>query len=66
MLTRIGLRNTLLTYFGINVVMFIVAFPMLKSRGPRRRVTRIEWIDITMFKDGVFWSVAICMLLVDL
>lgn len=66
LLTRIGLRDTLLTYFGINVLLLALAFPMLKSRGPARRVAKIEWVDTAMFKEPVFWSVGLCIFLVDL
>ncbi|KAG8842704.1 hypothetical protein FRB96_004822 [Tulasnella sp. 330] len=62
MLTKLGLRKTLLVYFAIYAVLFIVAAFLVKSRGPRRRVEKIEWIDRAQFKDPVFWSLAMCML----
>ncbi|KAG8922166.1 hypothetical protein FRC01_014383, partial [Tulasnella sp. 417] len=61
LLTRLGLRNTLLVYAGINAVLLTVAFFLLKSRGPARHVVKIEWIDRTAFNDLVFWSLAFCM-----
>ncbi|KAG8905735.1 hypothetical protein FRB99_008372 [Tulasnella sp. 403] len=65
MLTKIGLRYTLLSYFAINLVLDVVAFSLLKSRGPSRRVERIEWVDRSMFKNLVFWSLALCLLFTD-
>ncbi|KAG8872248.1 hypothetical protein FRB97_007833 [Tulasnella sp. 331] len=66
MLTKLGLRKTLLVYFAIYAVLFIVAAFLVKSRGPRRRVEKIEWIDRAQFKDPVFWSLAMCMLFTTL
>lgn len=66
MLTSIGLRNTLLVYSGVNAVLLTVAFSLVKSRGPPRRVEKIEWIDRAQLKDSVFWSLAMCMLLTNL
>ncbi|KIO32686.1 hypothetical protein M407DRAFT_66305 [Tulasnella calospora MUT 4182] len=65
LLTRLGLRNTLLVYAGINAVFLTVAFFLLESRGPPRHVAKVEWVDRTAFKDLVFWSLAFCMLLTD-
>ncbi|KAG9000655.1 hypothetical protein FRB94_005308 [Tulasnella sp. JGI-2019a] len=62
LLTRISLRNTLLTYFGVYVILYTIAFFLIKSRGPSRRVEKIEWIDRAQFKDSVFWSMAMCMM----
>ncbi|KAG8922165.1 hypothetical protein FRC01_014382 [Tulasnella sp. 417] len=65
LLTRLGLRNTLLVYAGANAVLLTLAFFLLKSRGPARRVAKIEWVDRTAFSDLVFWSLALCMLFTD-
>ncbi|KAG8951096.1 hypothetical protein FRC04_006755 [Tulasnella sp. 424] len=65
LLTRLGLRNTLLVYAGINAVLLTVAFFLLKSRGPARHVTKIQWVDRNAFGDLVFWSLALCMLFTD-
>ncbi|KAG8910240.1 hypothetical protein FRC00_008588, partial [Tulasnella sp. 408] len=65
LLTRVGLRNTLLVYAGINAVFLTVSFFLLKSRGSARRVDKIEWVDRAAFGDLVFWSLAFCMLLTD-
>lgn len=66
MLTRMGLRRTLLSYFGINTAVFIVAFFLLKSPRPTRQVERIDWIDRAQFRDPVFWSFAISIFVTDL
>ncbi|KAG8992290.1 hypothetical protein FRB93_002396 [Tulasnella sp. JGI-2019a] len=62
MLTNIGLRNTLLMYFAINTTLLSAACFLVKSRGPSKRVTEIEWIDRALLKDPVFWSLAFGML----
>ncbi|KAG9018286.1 hypothetical protein FRB90_011616 [Tulasnella sp. 427] len=62
LLTRLGLRYTLLVYAGINAVLLTVAFFLLKSRGSARHVVKIEWVDRTAFRDPVFWSLALCMM----
>ncbi len=66
MLTKLGLRKTLLIYAGINAVLLTLAFFLLKSRGSARHVVKIEWVDRTAFADLVFWSLALCMLFTDL
>ncbi|KAG8951099.1 hypothetical protein FRC04_006758 [Tulasnella sp. 424] len=65
LLTRLGLRKTLLVYAGINAVLLPAAFFLLKSRGPARHVVKIEWVDRNAFGDLVFWSLALCMLFTD-
>ncbi|KAG9000239.1 hypothetical protein FRB93_012779 [Tulasnella sp. JGI-2019a] len=62
MLTNIGLRNTLLVYFAINTTLLSLAFFLVKSRGSNNCKVEIEWIDRALFKDPIFWSLALCML----
>ncbi|KAG8974310.1 hypothetical protein FRC05_007616 [Tulasnella sp. 425] len=65
LLTRLGLRKTLLVYAGINAVLLPAAFFLLKSRGPARHIVKIQWVDRNAFGDLVFWSLALCMLFTD-
>ncbi|KAG8981353.1 hypothetical protein FRB94_011219 [Tulasnella sp. JGI-2019a] len=64
MLTNIGLRNTFLVYFAINTTLLGAACFLVKSRGPSKQAVNIEWIDRSLLKDPVFWSLALGMLFI--
>lgn len=63
MLSRMGLHKTLLVYSFINCTVLFIAFLLIKDR-PRlhkQPVTDITWVDSTLFRNGVFWSMAIAL-----
>ncbi|KAG8931847.1 hypothetical protein FRC02_002034 [Tulasnella sp. 418] len=63
MLSSLSFRLSMSVYTGINAALLLIAFFLVKGRGPERRVTSIEWVDRSQFKDLTFWSTAACYLI---
>ncbi|KAH9837775.1 major facilitator superfamily domain-containing protein [Rhodofomes roseus] len=62
MFAALGLKKTFAIYAAMNAICFIVALVLIKERRPSSRRPKIIWIDITFFKDPVFWSLGLCIL----
>lgn len=65
MLSRLGLHKTLLVYSLVNGTVLFIAFLLLKERKPRSRLSLpppdIHWVDSKLFRNGVFWSMALSL-----
>lgn len=65
MFSHLGFRNSLLIYSFINAGVLFVAFILIKDRPNRkasviaRQRAEIQWLDMSLFKMRIFWSVAL-------
>ncbi|KAI0724670.1 major facilitator superfamily domain-containing protein [Fomitopsis betulina] len=62
MFAALGLRKTFIIYSVMDAACFVVALCLIKERRAPSSRKRIVWIDITFFKDPVFWSLGLCIL----
>ncbi|KAH9922209.1 major facilitator superfamily domain-containing protein [Fomitopsis serialis] len=62
MFAALGLKKTFAIYAAMNAACFIVALILIEERRPASKRQKIVWIDITFFKDPVFWSLGLCIL----
>lgn len=62
MFAALGLKKTFAIYSVMDAACFIVALVLIKERRPSSSRKKIIWIDITFFKDPVFWSLGLCIL----
>lgn len=59
LLTKLGLRNTLLVYTGIHFVVVTISLCLIRER-PRvrgRKPAKVVWYDAALLHDRVFWGV---------
>jgi hypothetical protein len=59
MLSRFGLRKTMLMKAGIDAVVLGTAYLLLKER--RKPSAKIIWYDKKYLTDPTFWSVTLCL-----
>ncbi|OCH92529.1 MFS general substrate transporter [Obba rivulosa] len=62
MLTPLGYMKTFAILSGVDAVVLLVAFFLMKERRTVRARQRIIWIDSAFLKDPVFWSLGLCLL----
>ena len=67
MLSKFGLHKSLLIYSGINAGLLLVAFflikdrPNIKASTLAKRREPIVWVDTSLFKSPIFWSMSLCL-----
>ncbi|KAG8935593.1 hypothetical protein FRC02_007521 [Tulasnella sp. 418] len=64
LLSAVGLRTTLLIYLAINISLLGTAYMLIRVRQMSADAKQIQWIDRSLFKDGVFWSLTMCLFFV--
>jgi len=68
LLNRMSLRRTFLVFSAIDAVVLLIAFLLLKERPkvPRPQAClapKINWVDSRLFKDAVFWSLIMSLVM---
>ena len=66
MLSKMSLRNTFLVFSGVQVVLLSIAYLLVEGRPKAARSRaglpgKIIWIDSKLFKDPVFWSLTLSL-----
>ena len=62
MFSTLGLKKTFAIYSVMDAACFVVALVLIKERRAPSSRKKIIWLDITFFKDPVFWSLGLCIL----
>ena len=63
MLSRFGLRKTMLIKTGVDAVVLGTAYLLIRER--RKPSTAIIWYDKRFLTDPIFWSVTLCLCLAN-
>jgi predicted MFS family arabinose efflux permease len=61
MLSRFGLRKTMLIKTGVDAIVLGAAYLLIRER--RKPSTTIVWYDKKFLTDPTFWSITACMCL---
>jgi hypothetical protein len=68
LLNRMSLKRTFLVFSAIDAVVLLISCLLLKERPkvPRPQthlVPKINWVDSRLFKDPVFWSLIMSLVM---
>ncbi|EMD34914.1 hypothetical protein CERSUDRAFT_96826 [Gelatoporia subvermispora B] len=62
MLTPLGYKKTFAILSGVDAIILLAAFFMMKERRVTHARQPIVWLDRAFLKDPVFWSLGLCLL----